>query len=62
MSKGKKIRVSINSLIDKLIVINTNGEMNTDEIEKKVTEALTDVIKSAGGYHQDQSQENRKSD
>jgi hypothetical protein len=60
--KNEKVTVSINSLIDKLIVINTSGEMNTAEIEKKVTAALTNALKLVGGDHQDQSQENRKSD
>lgn len=62
MSKDKKVTVSINSLIDKLIVINTSGEFNEAEIEKKVTEALTKVLKSVDESHQDQSQEDRKSD
>lgn len=49
MSKGKKIRVSINinSLIDKLIIVKANDDADDKEFGAKLSEALRQVLESA---------------
>lgn len=45
-------RISINSLIDKLIIVNVDSESTKEQITKKVTESLLSALKTIESTNQ----------